>query len=198
MYALAFCWAGLSAQLAGERHRMRRVDDDQPAQIVRMLGGEAPGHRTAPVVRHQHARPAAEMIDQQPQIFHQMLGAIGLDLRRLGATDCSRACREQPRDGRARTPRAGPSTRTRTRESRARTGSTGPRRASVVQANAVGEIGVVACSKHRCRAISVGSSSRSRPSRYLSLRLHRLDRLANEAEPARFCPPSTTSTVPVT
>ena len=61
---------------------MRRVDDDQAAQPMGLLGGEVPGDRAAPIVGHQGFDLPAELVDQRGDVGHEVLGAVGLHLGR--------------------------------------------------------------------------------------------------------------------
>ena len=61
-------------QLARKRHRMRRIDDHELVQGLRVRHGVAPGHGPAPVVRDQH-----EFL--VPQVFSQLTDVLDQDAR---------------------------------------------------------------------------------------------------------------------
>ena len=70
----------VAVQLAQKGARVRRVDDRQLPQPRRVLVGEAPGHRAAPVVGHQRGQRTAGAgfgIYQGGDVLHQVLGAVG-------------------------------------------------------------------------------------------------------------------------
>jgi hypothetical protein len=69
-------------ELAHEGRRVRRIDDHQVLQALRMLDREIPGHRAAPIVGDQRLERAAELVDQGGDVGDQVLGAVGLDLGR--------------------------------------------------------------------------------------------------------------------
>lgn len=74
---------GIIAQRAGKRDRMRRVDDDELLEALRMLRGEVPGHRAAPVVGDDDGALVPEIPDQLAQVFDQMARVIIRDRGRL-------------------------------------------------------------------------------------------------------------------
>src|SRR3972149_3193873 len=55
---------------------MRRIDDDQPRHIVWVLYRQAQRHRAAPIMRHDHPRPRAKVVDELTQVLNQMFRAI--------------------------------------------------------------------------------------------------------------------------
>src|SRR5439155_7427976 len=60
------------AQLPRENGGVRRVDDHEPAEAIRVRGGESPRHYAAPVVADQHRLLAGrEAVEQFPYVTDQ-------------------------------------------------------------------------------------------------------------------------------
>ncbi len=72
-----------TAHLAQVGHWMRRVEDDQAAHQLGIEHPGQPGHRAAPVVPCDDARPFADLRDHAGDVFGELGKAIGIDRARL-------------------------------------------------------------------------------------------------------------------
>src|SRR5919206_473638 len=76
---------GIAAERLAERRAVRSGNRAQGPQPLGMRGGGHPGHRRAPVVADEVEAWPAERVGDRHHVADQLLGHVGLDLRRADA-----------------------------------------------------------------------------------------------------------------